>query len=359
SSDISCGSSTEKIRRKPLLLNLLHEAGASGETFTLKEVMHYLGQYIMLKQLYDKQQQHIVYCRNDPLGKVFEVESFSVKVPSQLYEMLSRNLIALNFHDSAQTRTLVKETNCLPLREGHLKCLTGEPSEEETVCIGIDTAIVSDSTDDLWFLNEPVHDQANVEIKEGAIHPKIRDREGEKEEDKNTDPKEVIEVTIYEAGEGLPCSGHATDPEISDNSWKCTKCGEDNPSQKQYCLQCWALRGGWHLKCPELTRSTAGPSITIAENEPYEESLDSLSQPSTSGLWRSREDLDSVGKGAKTVKRQCEDSLQSRRQRLGPCLIRGVRPRTGNIIHRKLYKRKMPCPVCVQPIIMAIQTFIG
>uniref|UniRef100_A0A4W3HAC7 DM2 domain-containing protein n=1 Tax=Callorhinchus milii TaxID=7868 RepID=A0A4W3HAC7_CALMI len=42
------------IRRKPLLLNLLHEAGASGETFTLKEVMHYLGQYIMLKQLYDK-----------------------------------------------------------------------------------------------------------------------------------------------------------------------------------------------------------------------------------------------------------------------------------------------------------------
>eukprot|EP00062_Callorhinchus_milii_P014208 gi/632963098/ref/XP_007897692.1/ PREDICTED: protein Mdm4-like [Callorhinchus milii] len=481
SSDILCGNSTEKIRPKPLLLNLLHEAGASGEIFTLKEVMHYLGQYIMLKQLYDKQQQHIVYCGNDPLGKVFGVESFSVKVPSQLYEMLSRNLIALNFHDAAQTRTLVKETNCLPLREEHLKCLTGETSEGETVCIvpnsatshlkrknsesddldaddqpelqskrqrsesvsdhwdaaglpwwfikslqsnygsrksgstdihsnqDIDTAIVSDSTDDLWFLNEPDHDQANVEIKEGAIHPKeIRDQEEEKEEDKNTDPKEVIEVTIYEAGEGLSCSGHATDPEISDKSWKCTKCGEDNPSQKQYCLQCWALRGGWHLKCPKLTRSTSGPSIAIAENEPYEgidvpdskrsisepviqikdlkckemgiistpcassESLDSLSQPSTSSLWRSREDLESVGKEAKTVKRKCEDSLQSRRQRLGPCLICGVRPRTGNIIHRKmghlvacytcaksLYKRKMPCPVCVQPIIMVIQTFIG
>uniref|UniRef100_A0A4W3HEU0 Uncharacterized protein n=1 Tax=Callorhinchus milii TaxID=7868 RepID=A0A4W3HEU0_CALMI len=134
---------------------------------------------------------------------------------------------------------------------------------------------------------------------------------------------------IYEAGEGLPCSGHATDPEISDVSQTINL----------------------NLKCKE-----EGIISTPCASS---ESLDSLSQPSTSGLWRSREDLDSVGKGAKTVKRQCEDSLQSRRQRLGPCLIRGVRPRTGNIIHRKLYKRKMPCPVCVQPIIMAIQTFIG
>ncbi|XP_067913420.1 protein Mdm4 isoform X2 [Heterodontus francisci] len=103
SSDNPCSVSAEKvgqIRPKTPLLNILHEAGASGENFTLKEVMHYLGQYIMLKQLYDQQQQHIVHCGNDALGKVFGVQSFSVKDPSQLYEMLSKNLMTANFQGS-------------------------------------------------------------------------------------------------------------------------------------------------------------------------------------------------------------------------------------------------------------------
>lgn len=43
--------------------------------------MHYLGQYIMVKQLYDKQRQHIVHCQDDPLGELLEVGSFSVKNP--------------------------------------------------------------------------------------------------------------------------------------------------------------------------------------------------------------------------------------------------------------------------------------
>lgn len=43
--------------------------------------MHYLGQYILGKQLYDKQRQHIVHCQDDPLGELLEVESFSVKNP--------------------------------------------------------------------------------------------------------------------------------------------------------------------------------------------------------------------------------------------------------------------------------------
>lgn len=43
--------------------------------------MHYLGQYIMGKQLYDKQRQHIVHCQDDPLGELLEVDSFSVKNP--------------------------------------------------------------------------------------------------------------------------------------------------------------------------------------------------------------------------------------------------------------------------------------
>lgn len=56
----------------------------------------------------------------------------------------------------------------------------------------IDTAIVSDSTDDLWFLNEPAADQANVDAKLDNTELKGKDDyEGEVEEGKDTDHKEV------------------------------------------------------------------------------------------------------------------------------------------------------------------------
>uniref|UniRef100_A0A8B9VZI0 DM2 domain-containing protein n=1 Tax=Anas zonorhyncha TaxID=75864 RepID=A0A8B9VZI0_9AVES len=80
------------VRPKLPLLKILQAAGAQGETFTLKEVMHHLGQYIMVKQLYDKRQQHMVYCGGDQLGELLGLESFSVKDPSPVYEMLKRNL---------------------------------------------------------------------------------------------------------------------------------------------------------------------------------------------------------------------------------------------------------------------------
>nr|6V4E_A Chain A, Protein Mdm4 [Danio rerio]6V4E_B Chain B, Protein Mdm4 [Danio rerio]6V4F_A Chain A, Protein Mdm4 [Danio rerio]6V4G_A Chain A, Protein Mdm4 [Danio rerio] len=88
------GEGTQVHPRAPLL-QILKVAGAQEEVFTVKEVMHYLGQYIMMKQLYDKQRQHIVHCHDDPLGELLEVGSFSVKNPSPLYEMLKRNLVIL------------------------------------------------------------------------------------------------------------------------------------------------------------------------------------------------------------------------------------------------------------------------
>lgn len=45
------------------------------------QVMFYLGQYIIQKQLYDQKQQHIVHCSQDALGRVLGVDSFSVKEP--------------------------------------------------------------------------------------------------------------------------------------------------------------------------------------------------------------------------------------------------------------------------------------
>uniref|UniRef100_A0A8C9IG81 MDM4 regulator of p53 n=1 Tax=Piliocolobus tephrosceles TaxID=591936 RepID=A0A8C9IG81_9PRIM len=97
-SDSACRISPgqiNQVRPKLPLLKILHAAGAQGEMFTVKEVMHYLGQYIMVKQLYDQQEQHMVYCGGDLLGELLGRQSFSVKDPSPLYDMLRKNLVTL------------------------------------------------------------------------------------------------------------------------------------------------------------------------------------------------------------------------------------------------------------------------
>ncbi|KAM4861842.1 protein Mdm4 isoform 5-T9 [Thomomys bottae] len=106
-SDSACRISPEQISQvqpKPPLLKILQAAGAQGEIFTVKEVMHYLGQYIMVKQLYDQQEQHMVYCGGDLLGELLERESFSVKDPSPLYDMLRKNLVTLPTATTAKCR---------------------------------------------------------------------------------------------------------------------------------------------------------------------------------------------------------------------------------------------------------------
>nr|CAD23252.1 MDM2 isoform N1_40 [Homo sapiens] len=78
-SQIPASEQETLVRPKPLLLKLLKSVGAQKDTYTMKEVLFYLGQYIMTKRLYDEKQQHIVYCSNDLLGDLFGVPSFSVK----------------------------------------------------------------------------------------------------------------------------------------------------------------------------------------------------------------------------------------------------------------------------------------
>lgn len=95
---------TNQVRPKLPLLKILQAAGAQGEMFTVKEVMHYLGQYIMVKQLYDQQEQHMVYCGGDLLGELLGRQSFSVKDPSPLYDMLRKNLVALATAATAKCR---------------------------------------------------------------------------------------------------------------------------------------------------------------------------------------------------------------------------------------------------------------
>ncbi|XP_023564191.1 protein Mdm4 isoform X6 [Octodon degus] len=113
-SESACRISPERInqvRPKLPLLKILQAAGAQGEMFTVKEVMHYLGQYIMVKQLYDPREQHMVYCGGDLLGELLGRQSFSVKDPSPLYDMLRKNLVTLATAttDAAQTLALAQD----------------------------------------------------------------------------------------------------------------------------------------------------------------------------------------------------------------------------------------------------------
>ncbi|CAG5926823.1 unnamed protein product [Menidia menidia] len=88
------------VRPKGEFCSLLQHAGATKDVFTMKEVMFYLGQYIMQKQLYDQKQQHIVHCAQDALGRVLGVDSFSVKEPRVLFAMITKNLVAVKNQDS-------------------------------------------------------------------------------------------------------------------------------------------------------------------------------------------------------------------------------------------------------------------
>ncbi|NXI60171.1 MDM4 protein, partial [Chloroceryle aenea] len=317
-----------QVRPKLPLLELLWAAGAQGETFTLKEVMHYLGQYIMVRQLYDKRQQHVVHCGGDQLGELLGLESFSVKDPSPVYEMLKRNLTAAALADAAQS--LAKEQSVDRPSQDQLKFGRREASDagtaggesnasalsasehpwetcedkdlienlskskkpkldlvfEEWDVAGlpwwflgnlrsnyksrsngstdiqtnqdVDTAIVSDTTDDLWFLNECLSEQSGA-----ALKVEVADCEEVKEGD-----KKVTEETCSHDCEDSQCLSDDTDTEAaSEDCWQCTKCKKFNSPGKRYCYRCWALRKDWYSDCPRLPHSLSLSHIDAVQEK--------------------------------------------------------------------------------------------
>lgn len=108
-SQIPASEQETLVRPNQLLLKLLKSVGAQKDTYTMKEVIFYLGQYIMNKRLYDEKQQHIVYCSNDLLGDLFGVSSFSVKEHRKIYTMIYRNLVVVNQQEPSDSGTSVSE----------------------------------------------------------------------------------------------------------------------------------------------------------------------------------------------------------------------------------------------------------
>ncbi|NXM71219.1 MDM4 protein, partial [Serilophus lunatus] len=459
SADNSCRitlGQVNQVRPKVPLLRILQAAGAQGDTFTLKEVMHYLGQYIMVRQLYDKRQQHMVYCGGDQLGELLGLESFSVKDPSPLYEMLKRNLTAAALTDAAQTLpkeqsvdkpsqdqlkfgqeegsdagTMEGESKACALSTSEQNCDTCEDKDlienlskskkpkldlvfEEWDVAGlpwwflgnlrsnyesrsngstdiqtnqdIDTAIVSDTTDDLWFLNECPLDQSSAGLKVEVV---------DCEEVKEGDTKVTEDVCVDDL-EDSQCLSDDTDTEAaSEDCWQCTKCKKFNSPGKRYCYRCWALRKDWYSDWPTLAHSL---SLSNIKNQEEEEGIDvpdcrrTVSAPagppprlfvvetkprgdpcgSVEPLDLARESQESLLSFTEQKEDGEIESLESIKTLLNPCFLCQHRPRDGNIVHgrtahlvacfrcaRMLKKKRSPCPVCRKEIKMVIRIFMG
>ncbi|XP_077337383.1 protein Mdm4 isoform X1 [Lithobates pipiens] len=438
------------VRPLPALLKLLHTAGAKGDTFTIKQVMHYLGQYIMVKQLYDKQQQHIVHCGTDELGKLLGITNFSVKDPSPLYEMLKTNLYRVSYTDAAQSpsrdqrqdssglehqknpdenklqeidETILASSLCkrlaedgedsavckqarldLPFEEwdgaglpwwflGNLRSnydprshgSTDIPSNQD-----IDTALVSDTTDDLWFLNENRSDQINVEVK--MEHTDSQDSEDADVTEEES--KKVFEVTIYKEDlEDTQSLSDDTDTDIgSEDCWQCTNCHKFNSPGKRYCFRCWALRKDWYADWPRLVHTHSTPALPAkASSQEINSAVDipdcrrSVSAPmvrvrgpeSVSHFLEPLDLASNIGSLSESTDtlfsyQSEETSLQSTRPLLEPCKLCQQRPRNGNVVHgrtahlvtcfhcaRSLQKTHSGCPVCKKPIQMVIKTYVA
>ncbi|NP_001082434.1 protein Mdm4 [Xenopus laevis] len=448
------------VRVQPALLKILQSAGAKGDMFTLKQVMHYLGQYIMVKGLYDKQHQHIVHCGSDELGKLLGITTFSVKDPRPLYDMLKKNLLRISctdaghspsrnksqasdsleleksFASKTEVTDVIKRNDCVSsdmctsFDNSHLK---GNESSDYTKqsldfifeewdeaglpwwflgnlrtnynlqSIGstdipsnqdIDTATVSDTTDDMWFLNDSRTDRINMEVKMESSDS-LEEEVGECDSKK---PAQMIELTLYEDDDDLDDTqslSEDTDTEVtSEECWQCTKCHKFNSPVKRYCYRCWALRKDWYLDFPRLIHSSSTPTLPgKVSSQMIVDGLDipdcrrtvsapmvGVQVPECRSLVPFLEPLDlaanskafSESTDTLLTFKAAEASLLSSRPLLEPCQLCQRRQRNGSVVHGRtahlvtcfscacnLKKNQKGCPVCEKPIQMVVKIYVA
>uniref|UniRef100_A0A671DTR7 E3 ubiquitin-protein ligase Mdm2 n=1 Tax=Rhinolophus ferrumequinum TaxID=59479 RepID=A0A671DTR7_RHIFE len=420
-SQIPASEQETLVRPKPLLLKLLKSVGAQKDTYTMKEVIFYLGQYIMNKRLYDEKQQHIVYCSNDLLGDLFGVPSFSVKEHRKIYTMIYRNLVIVNQQeensdelpgdrqrkrhksdsisfafDESVAVCVIREIRCE--RSGSSES-AGTPSNAD-----LDAGVSEHSAD--WLDQDSVSDRFSVEFEVESFNSEDYNLSEEGQELSDEDD-EVYQVTVYQAGES-DTDSFEDDPEISlADYWKCTSCSEMNPPLPPHCNRCWALRENWlpedkgkdkgempektelenstqveeGFDVPDCKKNTVNDSqeSCVEENDEkitqafHSQESEDYSQPSTSSsiIYSSQEDVKDLEREETQDK---EESVESSfpLNATEPCVICQGRPKNGCIVHgktghlmacftcaKKLKKRNKPCPVCRQPIQMIVLTYFS
>uniref|UniRef100_A0A3P9QDV6 MDM2 proto-oncogene n=1 Tax=Poecilia reticulata TaxID=8081 RepID=A0A3P9QDV6_POERE len=282
-----------QVRPKVEFGSLLQHAGATKDVFTIKEVMFYLGQYIMQRQLYDQNQQHIVHCAQDALGRVLGVDSFSVKEPRVLFAMITKNLEAVR-NQGRQTsfrfdsgEFLLIETDqsaCTwhkprPL-SGPSRSTEGEEEEQQSEDEDSDDSRKRRRSDSYsltfdgslsWCVigglgsgrdNCGSQSSDSHSVRSGRSEVTIAASDSDSDnfsvefevesvdsDDYNEDDAslsaddQVYEVTIFEAEDD---DSFDDDTEITEaDYWRCSKCDELNPPLPRNCFRCWTLRRDW------------------------------------------------------------------------------------------------------------------
>ncbi|XDV25209.1 hypothetical protein PO909_029162 [Leuciscus waleckii] len=271
-----------------------------------KLVMFYLGKYIMSKELYDKQQQHIVHCGEDALGAVLGVKSFSVKEPRALFAMINRNLVTVKNPETQSTfseprsqsepdrgpgdtdsdsRSSTSQQQRRRRRSSDPESSSAEDElrerrkrhKSDSFSLTFDDSLSwcvigglhrerrnSESSDahsnsEVGILHSEGSDESedsdsdnfSVEFEVESINS---DAYSENDEDSVPGDNEVYEVTIIAEDE----DSFDEDTEITEaDYWKCAECNVLNPPLPRHCKSCWNVRPGW---LPESDSNNENPS---------------------------------------------------------------------------------------------------
>ncbi|XP_061524086.1 E3 ubiquitin-protein ligase Mdm2 [Phycodurus eques] len=300
------------VRPKAELATLLQLAGATKDVLTLREVMFYLGQYIIRKQLYDKKQQHIVHCAQDALGRILGVETFSVKQPRILFAMLAKNLVRVRSQESAQSfgegagssqtqqsaqeaaagsgssppdvrRRRRRRTRSSRSNDAGPSCgLQGDDNDNGSVAAEDDGEGAKRSRSDSYSLTfddslswcvigglgsgrDRHSSQSSESNSAGSDATAAADSDGDnfsvEFEVESVDSDDYSEddaalsaddQEVYEVTIFDDDDSFDEDTEITEaDYWRCDGCDELNPPLPRNCLRCWSLRQDW-LRCASL-----------------------------------------------------------------------------------------------------------
>uniref|UniRef100_A0A8C1PA00 E3 ubiquitin-protein ligase Mdm2 n=1 Tax=Cyprinus carpio TaxID=7962 RepID=A0A8C1PA00_CYPCA len=375
-------------------------------------VLFYLGKYIMSKELYDKQQQHIVHCGEDALGAILGVKSFSVKEPRALFAMINRNLVTVKNPDtpctfseprsqsepdrgpgdtdsdsrsstsqqlrrrrrSSDPESTSAEDDPRERRKRHKSdsfsltfddslswCVIGGLHRERGNSESSDTQSNSDvgisHSEGSEESEDSDSDNFSVEFEVESIDS---DAYSQNDEDSLPGENEVYEVTIIAEDE----DSFDEDTEITEaDYWKCAGCYELNPPLPRHCKSCWKVRPGWLPETHSNIENTSTNTQPITEDAsitttPSSASHDKLlpSKPS-SPLPETDEGVDpstSSGGGSsqeETPELERFNSLEACLPAtcLEPCVICQSRPKNGCIVHGRT-GHLMACYTCAKKL---------
>uniref|UniRef100_UPI00358E6890 E3 ubiquitin-protein ligase Mdm2-like n=1 Tax=Myxine glutinosa TaxID=7769 RepID=UPI00358E6890 len=271
-----CFQRQDLVKPSPLLQRVLHLGGARGDVLSMQQVIYFLGQYIKNKHLFDKKQHHIVYCRGDLLEEVFGVQSFSIKEPrsssnsvpallskhlspvcrkSQMKESKDQSWISSESSQKRSRRSLTETevpgwfVSALPRDSDCDSTASTEPAMNltERYVQGYETVMVTDSSDDLWFLEKSDSDSDRFSV-EYEVASLSSSEFGNAETDETTSDAEmeaVHEVTVYNSETDSSCEGDSEIEFPKEDRWRCSKCHEVNLPLHRFCLRCWNPHKAW------------------------------------------------------------------------------------------------------------------